>query len=83
MDRFLDGRDEAGTDFVRREYRLALELGKNIVPVINERFGAFPDAARLPEDVRPIIRKNGTPWLVWWRHWRECCSDAAAIKLLP
>lgn len=41
MDRFLDGSDTAETDFVRKEYRLAMQLKKNMVAVKHEDF-VFP-----------------------------------------
>ena len=36
FDRFIDDADPTNGDFVRREYALALRLGKNIVPVVSD-----------------------------------------------
>lgn len=57
LDRFLDGRDAAGSDFVRLEYATSLQLRKNIVPVYKEDF-EFPAAGQVPGDVRGVFDMN-------------------------
>ena len=57
MDRFLDVSDTAETDFVRKEYRLAMQLKKNMVAVKHEDF-VFPDASRVPDEIQPVCDIN-------------------------
>lgn len=74
MDRFLDGSDTADTDFVRKEYRLAMQLKKNMVAVKHEEF-VFPDAASVPEEIRPVLKINAVPWISQYK-------DAGLKKLM-
>ncbi len=74
MDRFLDGSDTAETDFVRKEYRLAMQLKKNMVAVKHEEF-VFPDSSSVPEDVRPVLKINAVPWVSQYK-------DAGLKKLM-
>jgi hypothetical protein len=74
MDRFLDGSDTADTDFVRKEYRLAMQLKKNMVAVKHEEF-VFPDAASVPEEIRPVLKINAVPWVSQYK-------DAGLKKLM-
>ena len=60
------GAKELETDFLYKEWTLALKLKKHIVPVAHETF-AFPDRNRLPEDVRPILDHNAIPWVGAYR----------------
>jgi hypothetical protein len=45
------------SDFVRKEYALALKLKKNIVPVAHEEFD-WPDRSRLPKDCEAVLSLN-------------------------
>jgi hypothetical protein len=74
MDRFLKDNDLMQTDFVRKEYALALRLQKNIIPVKHESF-EFPQPSDLPADVREILKMNAIPWIGAYR-------DASFEKLL-
>ena len=74
MDRFLDGSDTAETDFVRKEYRLAMQLKKNMVAVKHEDF-VFPDASRVPDEIRPVLKINAVPWVSQYK-------DAGLKKLM-
>lgn len=63
--RWLDARDAAGgrrlddpQDFVRIEIATALQSGLKLIPVLVD--GAqMPAADKLPEDIRPLARKQG------------------------
>ncbi len=74
MDRFLDGNDTTETDFVRKEYRLAMQLKKNMVAVKHEDF-VFPDASRVPDEIRPVLKINAVPWVSQYK-------DAGLKKLM-
>ena len=74
MDRFLDGNDAAENDFVRKEYRLAMQLKKNTVAVKHEDF-VFPDSARVPDEIRPVLKINAVPWVSQYK-------DAGLKKLM-
>ena len=45
-------------DWVAREIKTALEAGKNVIPILIRGF-SFPEG--LPEDIAPIVYKNGIP----------------------
>jgi hypothetical protein len=45
------------TDFVRKEYALAIKLKKNVVPVAHEEFD-WPDRSRLPKDCDAVMGLN-------------------------
>jgi TIR domain len=54
VDELLLGRDD---DFVRGEVQSALDLGVPVIPILVERT-PMPTAADLPEDLRPLLRRN-------------------------
>ena len=60
-----DSRDHAVnvllSDFVRKEYALALKLQKNIVPVAHEEFD-WPDSSRLPAELSSIMGLNAVKY---------------------
>ncbi len=66
MDRFLDNGDVASEDFVRREYALALQLKKNLVPFYKEDF-VFPPIEKLPADVQGVLKQNAVPFTAAYR----------------
>jgi TIR domain len=66
MDRFLDGEDSQGADFVRMEYALSLKHRKNIVPVYKEDF-QFPTEDQLPVDVKGILSYNAIKFIGEYR----------------
>jgi hypothetical protein len=73
MDRFLHDADAGQSDFVRREYALAMRLQKPIIPVIKDDF-VIPAERDLPVDMRPILNYNGVKWSAEYR-------EASAAKL--
>ena len=65
MDRFFA--EAPGTvDFVRMEYRHALEMGHRIVPVYKEDF-QIPPRDKMPEDVRAVMDNNAIKWVAEYR----------------
>ena len=74
LDRMITEDPATSTDFVRKEYALALQLGLHIVPVKHESF-QFPDPTKLPEDVRKVMSYNAVPWSGAYR-------EASAKKLI-
>ena len=49
------------SDFLRKEYALALKLKKNIVPVAHEEFD-WPDRSRLPKDCDSVMGLNAVKY---------------------
>lgn len=49
------------TDFVRKEYALAMKLKKNVVPVAHEEFD-WPDRSRLPKDCDAVMGLNAVKY---------------------
>lgn len=77
FDRMVVEDPSTSIDFVRKEYLLALKLKKLIVPVRHEHF-VFPDASKLPEDVRPILRYNAVHWI---GAYRKACTEELLERL--
>jgi len=66
------------TDFVRKEYALALKLQKNIVPVAHEEFD-WPDASRLPAEISSIMGLNA---MKYNGEFREASIQKIATRLV-
>ena len=60
FDRILDNKD--GEDWLRVELAKALELDKNIIPVMLSGFNAFPKD--LPSDIEKVRFKNGPQYSI-------------------
>ena len=52
----------------------AVECGSNIIPVLDETF-VWPDAEKLPEDIRGVMKFNGVAW-------SHIYQDAAIEKIV-
>jgi hypothetical protein len=78
MDRFMDDNDITKEDFVRKEYKMALMLKKNIIPVYKEDF-EFPKVERLPEDMKPILLLNAVRFV---SEYREATMEAIRKMLV-
>jgi TIR domain len=71
---WVDAEDEHGkrrvedpADWVRLEIANALRRGIRVIPVL-VKGAAMPPAAKLPEDLQPLRRRNALP--ITERHWR-------------
>jgi hypothetical protein len=71
---WIDAEDDHGnrrlddpTDWVRLEIANALRRGTRVIPVL-VKGAAMPPAAKLPEDLRPLRRRNALP--ITERQWR-------------
>ncbi|VDP70389.1 unnamed protein product [Echinostoma caproni] len=62
--------DEDNTDWVHREIACALQSKCNIIP-ITDNF-VWPDADKLPEDIRPVIEYNAVNWS---HEYQDACID--------
>ena len=57
FDKTVDPDFNPKNDWMRNELACALQLNKNIIPVMLEGFEEFPD--NLPDDICKVVRKNG------------------------
>ena len=68
----LQDRASHEEDYVLREIRLGLELGKRVIPVLVG--GAhFPSTSQLPEEIRDLARRNAV--VLSRRRFKDDCAD--------
>lgn len=56
FDKMIDPSEEE--DWVRNELSYAIKLKKNIIPIRLEDVKKYPDEAKLPDDVKPVLKQN-------------------------
>ncbi|MBR4952201.1 MAG: SEL1-like repeat protein [Alistipes sp.] len=74
FDRTIDPTFPPQKDWLRCELAYALQLGKNIIPVFLSGTSGFPEG--LPDDVRPVVRKNGPEYNRYYFNdfYKQLCS---------
>ncbi|XP_017074001.1 NAD(+) hydrolase sarm1 isoform X2 [Drosophila eugracilis] len=63
--------DEDCKDWVHREIVAALNSNCNIIPIMDQHFD-WPEAERLPEDMRSVAHFNGVSWI---HDYQDACID--------